>query len=76
MDRDFPLAAHVESISARSHDEASRIARVLVGRSWPGGAGDRTDRAALDWVRQWRPLAGGTANVACGCETGCCTVCN
>jgi hypothetical protein len=76
MDGDFTLGPHVESIAARTHAEAERIARSLVGRSWPGGHHDRSERGAIDWVRRWTPRSVPLELVACSCAHGRCVVCN
>jgi hypothetical protein len=74
--RDFPIATHVEAIAARTAAESTRVADRLLGRSWPGGPADRSERAALDWLRRWRPRGPAVPAPICGCATGRCVVCN
>jgi hypothetical protein len=50
----------------------SRVARVC----WPGGSADRSEPAALPWVRLWRPASSGAALPVCSCAAGRCAVCN
>jgi hypothetical protein len=70
------LRAHIESISSRSTRDAQALTDRLSGRAWPGGQSDRTQPAALAWLRRWR--ASGPAPLAelCGCAQGRCLVCN
>ena len=51
------------------------VARVTAA-CWTGGAGDRTDRAAREWLRQWRPEKLGAQIPTCGCAQGRCAICN
>jgi hypothetical protein len=74
--RDFSIASHVEAISARTDAERDLLSAALVGRSWPGGPVDRTERAALAWLRRWRPGRPGLKPLACECAAGRCLVCN
>jgi hypothetical protein len=64
----------------RHHIEGTRQARRLAARilaaCWPGGSADRSERAALAWVRRWRPERAGVTLPACSCATGRCGVCN
>jgi hypothetical protein len=66
----------VESISARTHGEAERLRGSLVVQSWPGGIGDRSERAALGWVKRWRPRGPRLEPLVCDCAGGRCPVCN
>ncbi|MBA2630256.1 MAG: hypothetical protein H0U84_04460 [Thermoleophilaceae bacterium] len=70
------IAALVESISSRSDLEADGLVSVLMRRHWPGGGSDRTDPAALDWVRRWGPRRSAHALPGCSCGEGPCGVCN
>lgn len=64
---------HIESGAA--HKTRGLTSRIL-GAYWPGGAEDRTERAALDWLRLWRPQRAGAPLPVCSCVTGRCAVCN
>ena len=68
------LQAHIE---AAGHNTRARLLRRrLVRGSWPGGPEDRSDRAALAWIRQWRPERSVAPVPECSCEVGHCGVCN
>jgi hypothetical protein len=74
--REFSISEHVQAISTRSHVDSGRLAAWLVGRSWPGGLIDRSERGALEWMRQWRPGGPALDVAGCSCATGHCLVCN
>ena len=69
------VRAHIESISARSHRDAQRLADALRRREWPGG-GDRSEPGALAWLTRWRASGPAPLSPACGCADGRCLVCN
>jgi hypothetical protein len=69
MDQD-DLRRHIEAATPLG------LTSRIVHACWPGGAEDRTDRAALHWVRRWRPERLGAALPACSCAAGRCPVCN
>jgi hypothetical protein len=73
MDHDF-IHKQIESLreGARRDHTMDRIARGC----WPGGAEDRTEPAALKWVRQWRPATFAASLPACSCTAGKCRICN
>lgn len=79
MDRrrrpDF-IAAHISATARRSGAETRSLVSSLVGGSWPGGADDRSEPAAREWVRRWRPGRIGVATPTCSCREGRCAVCN
>lgn len=58
-----------------THAETSRLAAELHDRCWPGGA-DRTEPAALEWLRRWGPRGAQPLPLACSCSAGRCDVCN
>ena len=70
------IAAHVAAISGRTHLDAERMAHAFVRRSWPGGVGDRLDRAAVEWLRRWAPVTVKGVRLDCSCAAGRCAVCN
>jgi hypothetical protein len=43
---------------------------------WPGGAGDRTEPSARNWLERWRPARAAGPIPACSCAHGHCAVCN
>jgi hypothetical protein len=70
------VRAHIELIAARTRSESEQLAEALSGRAWPGGADDRTEPGALDWLRLWRPRGPVPAPPLCGCAEGHCLLCN
>jgi hypothetical protein len=74
--RDPQVVAHIEAISARAELDSARLVAVMFARCWPGGAGDRTEPEALQWVRRWSPARAGVLPPACSCKTGRCRICN
>lgn len=56
--------------------QARRLIADIAGAYWPGGAGDRVDPVALDWLRRWRPATASAAIPTCSCPRGHCTICN
>ena len=47
-----------------------------IERLMPGGSADRTEPAALEWVRRWGPGRLTASPLDCSCEQGRCAVCN
>ena len=74
--RDFLIAMHINAISTRTDADGERLSASLLGRSWPGGVFDRSEHAALNWLRRWRPGRPAMQPIACECVTGRCLVCN
>jgi hypothetical protein len=74
--RDAEIARHIESISTRADEDTLRLMSAIAGRSWPAGADDRCEPAALAWVRNWGPRRSGAPVPACVCSVGRCGVCN
>jgi hypothetical protein len=73
---DFSIAAHIDAISARTEADGDRLSASLLGQSWPGGVFDRSEQAARDWLRRWRPRRAAVQPIACECASGRCLVCN
>jgi hypothetical protein len=71
---DDRIRRHVEA--ARHGGDARRLASRIMGFCWPGGSDDRSEPAALDWVRRWRPASAGAALPVCSCAAGNCGICN
>jgi hypothetical protein len=61
--------------SGRGPDAGGVTSRILAA-CWPGGSEDRTERAALEWVRRWRPQTVVAVVPRCSCVTGRCAACN
>ena len=60
-------------------DNAARARRYmgeLIDLSWPGGTADRTQPAALEWLRRWRPQRTAFTPRECACAVGRCSACN
>jgi hypothetical protein len=72
------VAAIAHAIDERPKAQTDFMMAALVRGAWPGGIGDRSEPAALDWVRRWGP-GGGDPPLAlsdCSCVLGRCAVCN
>ncbi len=68
-----------KQIRAAAESDAAAIAGLIgqmVSLCWPGGASDRTEPAALPWLRTWRPARGAAILPACSCRRGHCAICN
>jgi hypothetical protein len=74
MDRE-DLRDHIESATGEDSLPGGFTASVLMA-CWPGGMQDRSERAALQWVRRWHPARAAMPVPACSCVTGRCAVCN
>jgi hypothetical protein len=72
MDRDF-VSRHIDSLAAAEH---SLVAGGAIDACWPGGPADRSEPAALEWVRRWRPDRTEATLPLCSCWAGRCPVCN
>jgi len=70
------VTAHIDLVSARDGAETDRLAASMLGSCWPGGVGDRTELAALQWLRRWGPGSAGFAPPSCDCGHGHCRICN
>lgn len=73
--REPSVPSIVASIDERSALDTERLITMLCGRSWPGGS-DRTERAALEWVKRWGPSRITAQLAECSCLQGRCSVCN
>lgn len=49
-------------LDALADGRAARHADTMMRRCWPGGAADRSDPVALEWVRRWSPQQGCAAD--------------
>lgn len=47
----------------------------LLSRCWPSG-GDRSEPAAIKWLREWGPSRAVLGPLECNCAAGRCAVCN
>lgn len=74
--QDAFLAAIVDSVRTRSQIQTAALGASLERRCWPGGTADRSEPAALPWVRRWGPARVTPSLPACGCAAGRCPVCN
>ncbi|MEA2201341.1 MAG: hypothetical protein QOI89_1937 [Solirubrobacteraceae bacterium] len=73
---DARIGAHVRAIANRPDSESKRFIASMLGRYWPGGSSDRSERAALEWVRRWGPQPVAHVTPACSCAIGRCRLCN
>lgn len=74
--READVAAIAESIATRSRRQTEQLIDRLVGSTWPGGLGDRSERGALEWVRRWAPKPVDALGPECSCAGGRCGLCN
>jgi hypothetical protein len=70
------ISEHIQSVSSRTVTETDRLVARIVRAYWPGGAADRLEPAAAEWVRRWRPIGPTVSAPACACAAGRCLVCN
>jgi hypothetical protein len=70
------LRQHLESAAPRGRADPRRLSTLIVSACWPGGPADRSERAALEWIRFWHPERIAAQLPACSCATGRCVVCN
>ena len=70
------LRHHIDSAAPGGSSESRRLAALILSACWPGGSEDRTERAALDWLRRWRPEQIHAELPKCSCSTGRCVLCN
>jgi hypothetical protein len=70
------LRHHIDSAAPRGGTESRRLAALILSACWPGGPEDRTERAALDWLRHGQPGQINAELPACSCSTGRCVLCN
>jgi len=75
MDRE-ELRHHIDSAAPSGGAAALQLTSLIFDRCWPGGSADRSERAALEWLRQWHPDSIATELPSCSCSTGRCIVCN
>jgi len=73
---DPAIAAHIESVSSRAQPDTVRLLAAMLCFCWPGGIGDRSEPAALEWVRRWGPRRAGPVLPVCSCAVGRCRLCN
>jgi hypothetical protein len=64
------------AVGARHAPEPGGLTSRMLAACWPGGLDDRSERAALEWVRRWHPRGAVAAMPYCSCPTGRCAVCN
>ena len=74
MDQDA-LQLHIASCAARTFAETGTLIERLHDGDAPARA-DRTDPAALGWVRHWHAGRCEAPLPACTCATGRCRFCN
>jgi hypothetical protein len=67
---------HISALPGRSETETGHLVARMQRICWPGGSADRTEPAAVAWVRRWRPAGFGAQVPVCSCTQGRCFVCN
>jgi hypothetical protein len=70
------IREQIASGAATDVVQARRLIADIEGAYWPGGARDRVDPVALDWLRRWRPATASAAIPRCSCAHGQCSICN
>ncbi len=73
---DSEIRAHIRAAATGAPADTWRLTSRMVRTCWPGGSHDHTDRAALAWLRYWRPERFGLELPECSCETRHCLLCN
>jgi hypothetical protein len=74
--QDALLVALIDSVRSRSDVQTAALGASLQRRCWPGGTADRSEPAALPWVRRWGPAQLTPPPPECSCAVGRCHVCN
>jgi len=72
---DDPIHQHITACAARTDAETTDLTARILDAHWPGGT-DRSEPAALGWVRRWRPGKSEATLTACSCPATHCLVCN
>jgi hypothetical protein len=75
MDRD-ELRRHIESAAPGDRADSRRIAWLILRACWPDKPEYRTERVALDLLRQRDSEPIVVRLPRCSCSTGRCVVCN
>jgi hypothetical protein len=73
---DDEIREHIQAAIVCEASEARRLTYRMLSACWPGGSADRTEPAALGWIRHWRPDTLGASLPACSCASGRCLLCN
>ena len=74
--QDALLVALIDAVRSRSDVQTAALGASLQRRCWPGGTADRTEPAALPWVRRWGPAQVTPQPLECSCAVGRCPLCN
>jgi hypothetical protein len=67
---------HITRLAQRDEQAGRELTARVAGHCWPGGPADRTEPAALRWLRHWRPGRALAPIPVCSCANGRCAVCN
>jgi hypothetical protein len=73
---DDVIRKYIQAAGSVGLDELHRATDLILAAYWPGGLADRTEPAALPWVRRWRPGRACVSVPACACAAGRCPICN
>jgi hypothetical protein len=73
---DNELRTHIEELNRPPAPGRQSLTARVFASCWPGGSEDRSHKAALEWVRRWRPERVRTETPVCSCATGRCALCN
>jgi len=70
------VASFIRAAAGRTPADTDRLAAMLREGCWPGGAVDRSEPGAREWLRRWRPASSAPPMFECSCARGRCRVCN
>jgi hypothetical protein len=75
MHDDF-IRKQIAAVAGRDDRQLHRLIAFIASACWPGGAADRREPVAADWLRRWRPAGSSPAVPVCSCADGHCALCN
>jgi hypothetical protein len=67
---------HIKRLAQRDELAGRELIARVARECWPGGSADRSEPAALSWLRRWRPVRAIAPVPVCCCADGRCAVCN
>jgi hypothetical protein len=73
---DDRIRRHITEVTQRDASQTRSLMARIQRACWTGDGADRTQPAALGWVKRWRPARAAATLPACSCEHGRCALCN
>lgn len=71
------IRSHIDAVTRRPEADDLRLASLFIRMCWPGGSGDRFDRASLTRLASDGPDVGYVGELPlCTCASGRCVACN